>query len=412
MDNNILVKNINQILHNEGIEFNNRLNIIIKIINNKFNNLSIEEDEITKKIFELLNKKEIILSRNEIFQKVFMFYGNKKSKIKLDQYYTPITIGDFIMNLCIPNKSIIDPACGLGDLIINYNGNDIHLWDISQDVLDICENNFKLNQKEFNIKCINSIKEFDKDNGKFDYCCLNPPFGISTIINDISLLKKYKLGEGKKKEEIGILFIERAMNLLKDDGILFLIVPNGYLGNSTKNIIELRNYLLSFRIISIIELPQNTFLRSGTGISTTLLIIQKINVDKPYNIFIKKLNNIGYYLNKKNTPYKYKNNNGILELDNDFDDCLIELKKFIKDEMISNIIDNDNVNDIKYEFINTSKLDGNILDINRYLNVYLMIMKIIKNDDNYQPINNYIQKKCKTTFKKINDKEYLYLDIK
>ena len=89
---------------------------------------------------------------------------------------------------------------------------------------------------------------------------------------------------------------------------------------------------MSFRILGIIQLPQNTFSRSGTGVSTSLIIIQKQKVEvkgnSNYNIYIKKIENIGYILNKKNTPYKYKKQNGkiIIKdgkpiLDNDLVDC-------------------------------------------------------------------------------------------
>jgi type I restriction-modification system DNA methylase subunit len=142
-----------------------------------------------------------------------MFYGDKKTKINLNQYYTPITIGDFITSLCIINKEIIDPACGTGDLIINYDGN-LTLWDISNDIIDICKLNCDLHKKTYIINNINSIKEFDKNNKLYDYCALNPPFGNSTLCNDKNILNNYELGRNKNKEEIGILFIERSINLL------------------------------------------------------------------------------------------------------------------------------------------------------------------------------------------------------
>ena len=273
--------------------------------------------------------KDVTISKSEIYQKIFMFYGNKKTKINLNQYYTPITIGDFITSLCISNKEIIDPASGTGDLIISYDGN-LTLWDISNDIIDICKLNCDLHKKNYIIDNINSIKEFDKNNGLYDYCALNPPFGNSTICNDKKILDNYELGRKKTKEEIGILFIERAITLVKEDGIVFIILPNGYLGNSSKNTKQLREYLLKYRIIGILELPNNTFSRSGTGVATSMLILQKKIMRDNYNIFISKINEIGYILNKKNTPIKYKTLNGMILLDsnnkpiidNDFNDCI------------------------------------------------------------------------------------------
>lgn len=414
--NNIIVEDINQLLHNEGIEFNSRLDIIVEFINNKYYSKDITADTISNTLADEISKKldVLVIDKNELFQKIFMFYCNKKTKINLDQFYTPFTIGQFMCKLMIPNKKLIDPACGTGDLVINYDG-DITLWDISQDVINICELNYNLNNKKYEIECINSINEYNKDNGKYDYCCLNPPFGSSTVIKNKEILDKYVLGKGKAKEEIGIIFIERAINLLKEDGIIFIILPNGYLGNTAKNTKMLREYLLSFKIIAVIEFPGNTFSRSGTGVSTSLLILQKTKTDTHHNIFIKKINNIGYVLNKKNTPYKYKTisgkyviENGKPVLDNDLIECYAQLLSYANNEHISLINIHSELKD--YEIISSYNLENNILDINRYLNRYILLLENLKNNK-AKTIGDYI-KTANGKFTILNDMEYLYLDIK
>lgn len=414
--NNLFVNEINQFLHNEGIEINNRLDIIIDVLNHCLYNKKIVLN-ISKNIVLQLIKyiNTISIDNDEIFQILFMFYCNKKTKINLDQYYTPFTIGKFISQLMIPDKSVIDPACGTGDLVKNYNG-EITLWDISEDVLSVCEQNYKLNNKNSNIECLNSIVEYKKNNNSYDYCCLNPPFGSSTVITDKNILDNYILGKGKKKQEIGILFIERAINLLKYNGVAFIILPNGYLGNSTHNIVELKEYLQKFKIIAVIELPSNTFSRSGTGVSTSLFILQKQYPTTPYNIFIKHIENIGYVLNKKNTPYKYKNINGIYItengkpiLDNDLVECYSQISSFIKNENIEYMYSNNS--SIEYEIVKSNEIVKNIIDINRYLYVYKNVIKNCKKE-NYKKIKNFIVKNPDTKYDKLIDKEYVYLDIK
>lgn len=138
-----------------------------------------------------------------------------------------------------------------------------------------------------------------------------------------------------------------------------------------------------------------------------------------YNIFISKINEIGYILNKKNTPIKYKTLNGMILLDsnnkpiidNDFNDCIKLLRKFIKDNDIKNFNmgNNDYDYDNKYEIISRDNIINNILDINRYLLSYRII---IENASKYKKLEWYIQKKIETKFTIINDKEYLYLDIR
>ena len=124
---------------------------------------------------------------------------------------------------------------------------------------------------------------------------MNPPFGSNTVITDKKILNKFELGKGKKKQEIGILFLELGLKLLKENGILFIIVPSGYVGNGNKTCSEMRDLILKNRLIASISLPENTFKRSGTGVNTYLLIIQKKTspTEETYNILISKLVSTG-----------------------------------------------------------------------------------------------------------------------
>jgi len=415
-NNSIFVDEINQLLHNGGIIMDDRLDIVTNIMNHCLYAKPITVDISKKLICDIISLiNSISIDKDEIAQILFMFYCNKKVKINLDQFYTPFTIGKFLSKLMIPGKLVIDPACGTGDLVKNYDG-DITLWDINKDVLNICQQNYAMNNKECHIGCHNSILEFDRNNNTYDYCCLNPPFGSSTVIKDIKILDKYVLGKGRKSQEIGILFIERSMNLLKEGGVAFIIVPNGYLGNSTNNIINFKEYLQTFRIVSLIELPANTFARSGTGVSTSLIIIQKQKVTSSYEIFIKNIVNIGYLLNKKNTPYKYKMVNGniitqknIPVLDDDLIDCQKDMSSFISDNGIAGLLGSTEQRD--YETVQSINICKNILDINRYLGRYTTIIENSK-QQNFKEINDFVIKKSKSKFEVVRANEYLYLDIK
>ena len=413
-NNNIFVSEINQLLHNEGVIMDDRLDIVINIVNHCLYDKKIELN-ISKKVADeiIALVKSVSIDRDEVMQILFMFYCDKKVKINLDQFYTPYTIGRFLSKLMIPGKSVIDPASGTGDLVKNYEG-DITLWDINEEVLNICTQNYAINNKVCTIGCHNSIVKHELNNDSYDYCCLNPPFGSSTVVKDPSVLNNYKLGKNKKSQEIGILFVERAMNLLKPDGVAFIIVPNGYLGNSTKNMIEFKEYLRQFRIISLLELPANTFARSGTGVSTSIIIIQKSTPASPYNIFIRHVENIGYVLNKKNTPYKYKTTNGNISiidgrpvLDDDLVDCAEHLAMYADDNQIDTIVSAPN-SGCTYETLASTDIYKNILDINRYLNRYLEIV----NTSNKKKVGDFVMKKVNGKFDIVRDTEYLYLDIK
>lgn len=422
-NNDVFVESLNQLLHNHGIEFNTRLNMILELIQYKFNKTPVTLIDTSSQIYKdvLAIIDNVSINKSEIFQKVFMFYGNKKSKVNLDQYYTPVTVGQFMNTMCIPGKKAIDPASGTGDLAINYDGH-VTLWDISPDVIEIAKFNYELQHKTHEGRVEDSITNHDKDDNTYDYCFLNPPFGSSTVIQSPDILKNYELGRGTKKEEIGILFIERSLKLLKEGGVAYIILPNGYLGNNTANAVKLRSYLLRYRLIAVIELPGNTFSRSGTGVSTSLVIVSKITTSGNYPIFIRKINDIGYQLNKKNTPYKYQTERGEYILNdknepmllNHFVECELGMSKYLHDNHLTCLQRHPltSCKDYHYEQIGADALDDRkILDVSRYLHTYTSILQQSLSEKRPQ-LKDHLQKNVKEGFVIDKQKEYIYLDIK
>lgn len=407
-DNSKIINNINQILHNKGVKQEDRLDKLLYLLNNK--------NEI-KELDNLLNK----LDRNnkELMQEIFMLFGNKFTKYKLDQFYTPLTISEFINNLMTFGNSekAIDPAGGTGDLLIHYQGNKT-IWDIDDNALKLCKLNYDLNKhKNYNLECKNSLRDYIPFENTFDYSVLNPPFGSNTLITDQEILNNFVMGKGKKKQEIGILFVELGLKLLKDNGIMFIIIPSGYVGNSNNNCSEMRNLILENKVLASIELPRNTFKRSGTGVNTYLLIVQKKKTKKDYPILISRLNNIGYNLKNKNTPVKYKveKSTGKVLLDkyknkirdNDFNDLKDQITLFIKKAKIKGL--NKSNNDKKYEYIRSNSLENNIIDVKRYMKSYKSVISEIKNGK-YKRVKDLC--KILNSKDKIEDnKEYLYIDI-
>jgi type I restriction enzyme M protein len=415
--NSKFLDDINQILHNGGILFEKRIDIILQLLNSKYSSdcFTYDNPDIQQQLLKVINN--ISLSKQELFQKVFMFYGSKYLKKEFDQFYTPLTIGEFMCSLALQSKKAIDPASGTGDLLTYYNG-DISLWDISSDVIDLTKQNYNFQNISASIQIQDSIKNFSYNNYKYDYAMVNPPFGSKTVITNSDILNNYVLGKDKKKQELGILFIERSINLLKDNGVLFIILPNGYFGNTNKIYVELRKFILQYRVLGIIKLPQKAFSRSGTGVSTSILVLSKSKPPASYDIFIDEVVDIGYELNKKNTPYKYKknkteyvlDNKGEPILENDLYQTRVRFESFAKDNKLSNIQIRPSTPHTQYQVLNTSALDDKfILDISRYLNTYT---DIVNNSEGKEDIMSHLEEDYSCSFKKDNDAEYTYLDIK
>lgn len=416
-NNSKFLDDINQILHNGGVLFEKRIDIILQLLHSKFSGNTFLHDnpDVQTQLIDIINN--ITVSKEELFQKVFMFYGSKYLKKEFDQFYTPCTIGEFMCSLSQPNKTAIDPACGTGDLLSHYTGT-ISLWDISPDVIQLAQQNYTFLNKPATILSHDSILNHTKSNGLYDYAFVNPPFGSKTVITNSEVLNNYVLGKGKKKQELGILFIERSINLLKDDGILYIILPNGYFGNTNSAFVELRKYILQYRVLGIIKLPQKSFSRSGTGVSTSILVLSKTKSVGGYSIFIDEVVDIGYELNKKNTPYKYKKDKTEYVLDakgepilqNDLYEVRARFESFATDNSVPNFFIRPGATKCKYQVLNTSVLDDKyILDISRYLNTY---KDIVENSDDKEQIRLYLEDDYNCNFKKVNDTEYTYLDIK
>jgi hypothetical protein len=416
MDNNKIINQINQLFHNKGVKQEERFNLLIELLENNKNGISNEKFQ---EIIQLINSLDY--NNNELVQEIFMSIGSKYTKFNLDQFYTPLTVAKFIDSLMLvgPNYNAIDPAGGTGDLLLYYNGSKT-IWDIDESALKLCKFNYELNkQKNYNLVLKNSLENFEEEEATYFYSAMNPPFGSNTIITDKKILDKFELGRGKKKQEIGILFLELGLKLLKNEGILFIIVPAGYVGNGNKVCSELRSLILKNRLIATISLPENTFKRSGTGVNTYLLIIQKKTVEttEPYNIFISNIHNIGYNLTKKDTPVKYKiiksTGEVIIDekkkpiLDNDFEDIYDQLCSFSMDNKLTSLrtiqIETD------YEYIESNKLSSNIMDVKRYLQTYLEVVTNLSllNAAKVKDLGKIIN----VTTKIEKTKEYKYIDI-
>ena len=414
MENSKLINQINQLFHNKGVKQEDRFNLLMTLLEK--NNI---KDEKFNDILSLINNLDY--SNCDLIQEIFMSVGSKYTKFNLDQFYTPLTVSKFISQFMKvgDDKNAIDPAGGTGDLLLFYKGNKT-VWDIDENALKLCKFNYNLNkQYNYNLVCKNSLENFEDSVSTYSYSVMNPPFGSNTVVTDESILNKFELGKGKKKQEIGILFLELGLKLLKDDGILFIIVPAGYVGNGNKICSEMRDLILKNRLIASISLPENTFKRSGTGVNTYLLIVQKkaIPVPETYNILISNINNIGYNLTKKETPLKYKlvKETGEIMvdqkdkpiLDNDFDNLYDSLCSFVNDNNILNM----KIHNIEaeYEYIDTDSLTLNILDIKRYMQSYLQVV------DNLKLLGavklNTLCKIITTTTKIEKNKLYKYIDI-
>jgi predicted RNA methylase len=237
---------------------------------------------------------------------------NFRSNIEDAQYMTPPEVVDFIAKLALSEwksdhsdetqpktLTIMDPSCGVGSFLTasyNYIRADPTLADVQTLVVgqDKVERMVRLtainmalfNVGEHDVTIGNSLVEgspIDKYNGSVDLILTNPPFGArfpheevkQSFASNTPFFSSLVRSSAKMDSEL--LFVDRALRLLKPGGRLFVVVPDGVV--SAKGIAAvLRHYLQNNADVkAIIELPSVTFAQAGTRTRTSIVYLQKRN---------------------------------------------------------------------------------------------------------------------------------------
>lgn len=120
--------------------------------------------------------------------------------------------------------------------------------------------------------------------GKADVVLTNPPFGSEVKIDDAHILDRYELTRWDSRNPRSAmpaeqLFIETAMNCLREGGFLGIVLPDSILNNPSLRF--LRSWLLKRgHLIASIDLPKETFAVSGGVNNPSVLIVQKFTKEE------------------------------------------------------------------------------------------------------------------------------------
>lgn len=282
------------------------------------------------------------------------------------EFFTPHPIVKLAVEMMepTPNERVIDPACGSGGFLI-------------QTISYICRNNPGIDKAdyirkhifgiEFNpdialsamirlafeggtgteINCANALLENEQLNNAFDIVFTNPPFGSKGKVEDQRILKSYLLARRWSKTQNGdwevtrnvlagqspeILFIEKCLKLLRPGGRMAIVLPDGLLQNVSNS--HIRFWIRSqAKVLGVVSIPQEAFVPYGTGIKTSLLLLQKLPADIE-RVFMARIQKIGYDV-KGQPIYKHDNNgrlmrtsSGLPIVDDDIDDIASAYNKF------------------------------------------------------------------------------------
>lgn len=214
------------------------------------------------------------------------------------QYFTPYQIVDFMVAALKDylTGTVCDPACGTAGFLTKAAENShasLLGIEVDERLAWVSTLNLLLHGKEdFGVMYLDNGGSLGKSATKYfnsvDVILTNPPFGSDYA--DQEILNQFVLGRNKSSRRRGILFIEQAWNLLKDDGFVAIIIDQGVLNSSTNT--DVREFIIShFTIKGIIDLPESAFLPYA-NVSSSILILQKkvMNFHQGKTFFAKSLN--------------------------------------------------------------------------------------------------------------------------
>lgn len=284
--------------------------------NNDFAFIDVHNEELFKQNSEVLLKmvkmfQDIKLKteeQNQFLGDLFEGFLDDGIKQNEGQFFTPLPITRFIIS-SLPLESIfdesdsipkvIDYACGAGHFLTEYASQIKSI--VSPDLLSNYYSSIDGIEKEYRLSKVSKVSAFmygqddinihygdalsenkDIKNDQYSILIANPPYSVKGFLDTLSeddianyeLSKTINTNAYSSNSSIETFFIERAKQLLKNNGVAGIILPQSILTNANSTYIKTREIILkNFDIISIVELPSGTF--GATGTPTIALFLKK-----------------------------------------------------------------------------------------------------------------------------------------
>jgi type I restriction enzyme M protein len=217
-------------------------------------------------------------SFGDIYEMILGFFSKGNSAI-FGEFYTPKELAQLQATLTITDqaKSIYDPTCGAGGLILQGVGkvDKFYGQELNKETFKICRKNLLihgLRPDQCDIRWGDTLADPQHTDLKFDAILANPPFSVTW---EQAKFKNDPRFDGilAPKSTADLAFVQHMMHHLSDDGICSIVLPHGVLfrGSSEQNI---REHLIKKNFLdTVIGLPPKIF--QQTDIPTCMLILKK-----------------------------------------------------------------------------------------------------------------------------------------
>jgi len=238
----------------------------------------------------------------DVLGSLFQAFLGPRLRGEQGQFFTPSSLVQMMVDLSDlpPGCRVLDPACGTGGFLAGVHRFEPSAQlvgiDKEYDLARITKAYFMiLGQSGANIFNCDSLDESSWSSdaqammkpGSFDLVLTNPPFGTKVAVTDPRVLKRFQLGHRWVRGNLGwrpspkvldhqdpqVLFVELCLDMLKEDGQLGIVLPEGLLGNSASG--NLLDFIRSRgRIEAVIDCPRTVF-QPSTDTKTNVLFVRK-----------------------------------------------------------------------------------------------------------------------------------------
>jgi tRNA1(Val) A37 N6-methylase TrmN6 len=267
----MLSKILEEIKKKEKIEIETHINI---------------SEPILEKIITMLGWIALTDKNGKLVDKnlVEKLYSNEKDRRLSSEYYMSSDLIKIIilMTSIKENNRLASMGCPGADILLELSrhlpAKNIYGFDLNRESLEHTKLKLLLNNSEIRNIFVKDIGDlYEEWNNKFNRVIINPPFGVKIALNS------------GKSISSDIHFLREGLKLLNKDGLISLIVPEGFLFRKAKEYKEIRETLKKqFEIKSIVSLPLSTFM-PFTGIKTSLLTIKNTKPSKEHKVLMINL---------------------------------------------------------------------------------------------------------------------------
>lgn len=305
--------------------------VSIQFVDNKINSIDFDNIE-----------RDIIGDAYEIFM-------GDVIKGQAGQFFTPQNAAELLVQMVAPkpNQCVLDLTCGAGGFLIAvlkyWNQNNYDVRQGINNLYGIDKDHFLTRLTKIHLACLTgdvgkihcadslewNTEILGPSENAYDVILTNPPFGVNIQAGTKKTLQKFETAHKVKKcKEYGwkysveineavppqVVFLEQSIRLLKDDGILGIVVPESLI-SSKKYMHSVAYILRTCKVEAIVGMPEDLFKTSGKGgthTKTCLMVLRKLKHPEfklgddswpKYNLFMAEAKWCGHDSRGKAIPH-------------------------------------------------------------------------------------------------------------